>query len=381
MRYYTKVIELISKNIAKNPYIKKVIQIGSINYPGISDIDFILVAYKAFNYSQFKKCFSTKEFPLKLRVFYNYLFCHPPLIVFDEILTNMKYLFPIFNYKTILGADDNEIIISKEMSENSKLFIIIDLIIRDLPRQFLIPLLSKRINCRVSLLKLNQLNLLIQLFKEIYPLNDENFNNYKKNLCDLRSTWFKNSKEQNEEMILEQILDALHNSFKLIELINHYLNQNDEIERNLGNNSPILFKGRGYETFFIDNLSMEKSLLLSYKIHQETQNICTFLPKNLSITLLKYSNFNNRFSNYIKANLSNISLKVLNTFKNNEIEKRNFYINKHLDWLFRNNFPFGFFHDFGFFNNTSNKPSFLQLYRKYILELFQQILLKSFSEI
>lgn len=187
-------------------------EIGSINDPGISDLDIILSIRK-------NNTFSKHDFEF-LATLDSDVFIHQPFAIPEDLFPYLPYLFYASNLK-ILAGEENHLFCEPEFAYERKTldFLICseaaigrlcDLIYQTTIRQHL--------SIRKMLLKLNSIKHNIKLYKNLNgSLNDPNWDKFITEITQLRKSWFSLQRKEQIEKTLRLLSCGITVLLKIID--------------------------------------------------------------------------------------------------------------------------------------------------------------------
>ncbi len=95
---YLEAIRRYVDKIKKNPYVVSVYQIGSFKYPGLSDIDLVIVL------SDNVESFSWNDYSVT-ETYNSDMFMHESFLIQESLMEEIKFLYPLFGLKHIWGKE------------------------------------------------------------------------------------------------------------------------------------------------------------------------------------------------------------------------------------------------------------------------------------
>ncbi|MBS3096847.1 hypothetical protein J4480_05410 [Candidatus Woesearchaeota archaeon] len=293
---YDNVLNQIKKMAAKTKEILSIYTFGEISVPGISDMDFIFVLKKNSKLPSFlKKNYMDKDS--------KYLTFHPFFIVTENIMENIRYIYPNSNFISIYGKEAGIYNPSKSEIKKIKISLTIDFILRHLPVDYLYILLSKRINVRMVLLRLNSMRHSFKIFKDISGKEKLIWENFSKRVYLLRNNWFNLGKGFRENKLLALLKEAVYTSTDFVNEVNIFLSKNKANILSVSQDS-ILFKGNKNRISFVRGWDMEKAIDQMIDHFSKHKNFYSILPISFLKQLCHYSGFNRRLSLYIRKRLN-----------------------------------------------------------------------------
>jgi len=289
--------------------IKSVYTSGIISNPGISDIDFLIIVKNNTAPNLRFAWFGNKE---------QDIVCHPFYIIDENLMENIKWIYPDFNLTLIQGGYIN--INRPEKSEINaiRIFLMLDVILRHFPRDYLEMLIPKWIDTRDALLRLNALNHSISSFKLI-GLKEKRWTNYEKEIKELRSVWFTLRKKEQKKSVLKLLEDATHISMDMINKLSLFL-EREGIVKIFRGNKECTYNGEQNQAFFVEKWDKKKALKRMVDFYPQNKKFYSILPINFLPLFLEYSKEEGLLSNYIKRHLKNCNINY--NIQNKKIIKK-----------------------------------------------------------
>jgi len=298
--YYHKVIDRIkSKYLSDNT--PSIYTWGSVSAPGISDVDIIIVL-KDKTKGLKRAILNKKE---------RYIVCHPFFIIDKEILENIRYIYPNLNLELIKGEKINVNQLKKDSEYYVNIFLSIDIAIRHFPRDCLEMLLRKRIDIRSALLRLNSLSLSLELYKNLINKEEQDFEEYMKEVSSLRKKWFSLKDEERKVKLVSLLNKAITISTKFIERLREVIIKKEIIKIESCSKDTV-YTGMRHRTFFVDDWQPERSVRSMIRFYKQNGKFYSFLPIEFAALFNEYSKASGILSSYIKKNLEieNIRYKL-----------------------------------------------------------------------
>lgn len=283
--------------------IKTIYTSGRISNPGISDIDFLIVVKNNTAPNLKLAWFTKKE---------QDIVCHPFYIIDENIMENIKWIYPDFNL-TLIQGDYININRTKKSEINAiRIFLMLDVILRHFPRNYLEMLIPKWIDTRDALLRLNALNHSISSFRLI-GLKGEKWTYYEKEIKKLRNMWFSIGKKEQKKSILKLLKDATYISMDMIDQLSLFL-EREEIVKIFRGNKECVYNGWQNQTFFVEKWDKKKALKRMIDFYLHNKKFYSVLPLNFLPLFLEYSKEKGVLSSYIRRHLknSNINYSIQN---------------------------------------------------------------------
>ena len=296
LKDYENVLDKIKNKARKTKEILSIYHFGEVKAPGISDIDLIFVLKE--------NC----KLPALLKKHYidndsKYLIFHPFLIFTENIMENIKYIYPNSKYIRIYGKEISLYEPSKSELKKIKTYLIIDTVLRHFPVDHLYVLLSKRVNIRMILLRFNALKYTLNMFKDISGKEKSSWNNFSKNVDYIRKNWFNLNKDLREHKLLDLIKEAAYISTDLLKEVDIFLSKNKHNIVDVRQNN-ILFRGNKNRISFVKDWDAEKSMNQLINHFLLYKNFYSILPISLLKHLCCYSILDGRLSRYIRKRLN-----------------------------------------------------------------------------
>lgn len=296
LKDYENILDKIKKKAKKTKEILSIYHFGEVKAPGISDIDLIFVLKK--------NC----KLPALLKKHYidedsKYLIFHPFLIFTENIMENMRYIYPNSNYVKIYGKEIDIYNLSQSEQKKIKTYLIIDTILRHFPVDHLYILLSKRVNIRMVLLRFNALSHTFRIFNDISGINKQSWRSFSKKADHLRKNWFNLNKDLREYELLNLVKEAVYISTDFLKEVDIFLSKNEANIIDI-NEDEVLFRGTKNRISFVKDWNAEKSMdqLISHFLSY--RNFYSILPISFLKHLCCYSSLNGRLSMYIRKRLN-----------------------------------------------------------------------------
>lgn len=336
------VISAIIKKYSKNKGLISVYNWGDPSVPGISDIDILFVF--SGNVKKPMPFFSRNFNFLSSKA--RYLIRHPFMFIDENSFKNVKYIYPSAKFKLLYGRGININKISSEDNNCSNIALFNDIMLRHCPRDFIEQHISKRINVRDTLLRLNSLKYSTKILENLTKGKNLQWNQKLKLIKNLRKNWFKNM----DFRLLASLNEyALNMSIDMINIFKIFLIKNNIVKINSG--EKLAYNGIKNKSVFIKNWDKEKALEEMLKIAVNKKHFHSILPIELAAQLAEYSKADGRISRYIKDNAEgNISYQI----KHGEvIKKRIGILNSQAELAFKlRHSDFAAFFDFGYRNKS-----------------------------
>ena len=296
---YNKALSKIKKDLSSVKGLSSIYTWGSISNPGISDIDFLLVSKKNGKLKLPLKYKSIFLLNRKLR----YLLFHPFVLIDEESIKDVKYIYPETNFNFIYGKRVKLNQPSKNEKMLVKIHLLIDIAVRHYPRDFTSMLFSKKIDVRNSLLRLGSLKFGIKTFNGISKTKIKNSQDYVSSIEKLRKEWFSLSRKNKDVRLFGLIKKGALISIEIVKNFSNYLEKNRIVQINNKKAVKIAYNGDKNQTIFIKDWSIKKSFEMVNDLYRKKNKIYSVLPLSLSINLIEYSKSKGILSKHIRKNL------------------------------------------------------------------------------
>ena len=339
------------KNFGGN--IKAIYTNGIVSNPGISDID-ILIVIKNNTSPRLKFVWLDKK--------ERNMICHPFYIIDETIMNNIRWIYPDFNLRLIKGHS----MISNQPTKNElrliRIFLMIDVILRHFPSDYLEMLVTKWISVRDALLRLNALNHSIATFKFI-GLKKKEWDSYTKEIKKLRNMWFNIKREEQNNNIVKLLKKATYISIDITSELSQLL-EKEGIVKIKHKTKEIIYNGKQNRAFFVENWNKDNILKRMIDFYPKNKKFYSVLPLNFLPLLLEYSKNDALLGNYIKKHLENSEIEYQIDGKN-MIKKRMELLNRQAFSAFKmKHRHFTAFFDFGYKSTAGMLNKGLYVIRK-----------------
>lgn len=319
LKDYERVLDKIRNKAKKTREILSVYTFGHVSVPGISDIDLIFVLKKGSKLPGFlKKNYIDRDS--------NYMVFHPFFIITENIMKNMRYIYPNSNFVRIYGKEIGIINPSKDELKKIKTYLTTDVILRHFPVDYLYILLSKSLNVRMILVRLNALGHSFKIFNDISGIKKQSWNNFSKRVDNIRKKWFSLDENSREEKIFDLLKEAVCISMDFVEEFDSFLS-NDK--SNFIHAKAAIFKGNKNRISFVKNWNKEKALSRMANHFLKHKNFYSILPTTFLKQLCCYSSAEGRLSQYIRKRLD---IECLQRNMNPVIKKRIQILNEQVEY-------------------------------------------------
>ncbi|MBI2541511.1 hypothetical protein HYV80_02275 [Candidatus Woesearchaeota archaeon] len=295
LKDYENVLDKIRRKAKKTKEILSVYTFGHVSVPGISDIDLIFVLKE------------DSALPGFLRKNYidrdsNYIVFHPFFIITENIMGNMKYVYPNSDFVKVYGRNIPIIEPSRGELKKIKTCLTTDVILRHFPVDYLYILLSKGLNVRMVLVRLNALSHSFKIFYDVTGLKKPEWENFSKRVDNIRKNWFSLGESAREDEIFTLLKEAVYISLNLVSEFDSFLSKD---KRNFTNTQrqTVLFKGNKNRISFVKDWNREDAISGMISHFMEHRNFYSILPISFLKQLCNYSSVNGRLSRYIRKRL------------------------------------------------------------------------------
>lgn len=295
LKDYELVLDRIRRKAKKAKEILSVYTFGNVSVPGISDIDLIFVLKEGSGLPGFlRKNYIDRDS--------NYIFFHPFFIITEDIMKNMMYIYPNSNFVKIYGKEIAINEPSKSELKKIKKCLITDVILRHFPVDYLYILLSKGLNVRMVLLRLNALSHTFKVFYDVAGIKKPEWGIFSKRVNKIRKNWFRMNNNSREEEIFSLLKEAVYTSMDIVSEFDAFLSKD---KRNIINTPRhnVLFKGNKNRISFVKGWNKEKAINQMIIHFLKHRNFYSVLPISFLKQLCSYSSVNGRLSHYIKRRL------------------------------------------------------------------------------
>ena len=349
MKDYEEVYKKIRYICSNNKEILSVYTFGEVKVPGISDIDLIFVLKKSAPLPYFLRKTAIDSSS-------KYVLFHPFFIVSEELMQNIAYIYPNAQLRLIYGKKISIKKLSKPELSLVHQYLINDVILRHFPSDYLNVLLSKRINARMCLLRLNSLHHSFFIFEQLSGIRKKEWNEISNQTNELRKEWFNMPNRTAKLRLIELLKRAAYVSLDFVSAYSKFLkNKVPEIKT-----QNILFKGIQNRISFVDDWDAESSLSEMISHFNKYKNFYSVLPKVLVWQLCSYSSAQGALSAYISKRLrTKCNVKNLNPALLKRIQLLNYQV-EYAMWLKHSHYPC--FFPLGFKNTKGMKNKLIYTY-------------------
>lgn len=352
---YDQTLKKVIKIFSKLKGLNSIYLWGSINNPGISDMDILLVTED-----------NIKKIPFRFRsVFFlekkiRKFVYHPFVLCKASEFSNLKYIYPRTKFKKVYGKEIRTRNIDKTKIDYVKAALLSDLIVRHYPRDFVRTLFSKEVDVRASLLRLGSLKYTLKTLKE-FNINLSSGKIFSEQINKLRENWFFLGKKEQKEKLIFLINMAIKIDIEIIERWDIFLKKRGIIEVS-GKGGEKKYVGDKNKAVFVIGWKKEECITPTKSLSKKDREIIPSLPLSLCINLIEYSKVNGVLSDYIRKNISSESVNYqIDKTYSEVLNKRIKILNNQAELSVKTkhlHFP-GFF-DFGYMHN---KGLFIKLFK------------------
>ena len=296
LKDYERVLDNIRSKAKNTKEILSVYTFGHVSVPGISDIDLIFVLKSGSRLPHFlMRNYIDRDS--------NYLVFHPFFIITEDIMKNMMYIYPNSNFVKIYGKEIKIIGPSKNELKKINTYLTTDVILRHFPVDYLYVLLSKSLNVRMILVRLNALGHSFRVFSDIAGFNKREWMIFSKRVENLRKNWFRLNEKSRDAELFDLLKEAVYISMDFVEEFSSFLSKgkNSIISAKKQN---IIFKGNKNRISFVKDWNKERALNQMISHFVKYKNFYSILPISLLKQLCCYSSADGRLSTYIRRRLS-----------------------------------------------------------------------------
>jgi len=252
---------------------------------------------------------------------------HPPFFISEKLFINYKRFFPSSNLRLLWGKK----IRFNKPDKYDKLLMDLDNFFICYPREYITQLLTKKIDVRWCLSRLNAIKYNIGYLSK-NKKNTKHYGRFINEIKNLRKNWFKfgNGKYMGLIKLIEKAIPFTYQlsfDFKK-ELFKNNIIKNRKFKHKI----QAFFIYKGKNTVFMNIKDYKKGLEMSKKIYYNTNQIVSILPPELCLNLFHYSKYNGHINKVINNALT-IFEDLGETKLSKKIEQRSEYINKHINFV------------------------------------------------
>tara|TARA_Y100000310_G_scaffold345466_1_gene465298 strand:+ start:6247 stop:7440 length:1194 start_codon:yes stop_codon:yes gene_type:complete len=291
LKDYDGVLNKIKDKAKRAKEVLSIYTFGKIGIPGISDIDLIFVLKENSKLPKFLKNYYVDKQS-------KYILLHPFFIIPEKIMKNIKYIYPNSDFVNIYGKKIDIYNPSRTELKKIKTYLTADVILRHFPVDHLYTLLSKNIDVRMALVRLNAFRHSFSIFRDITGKEKQSWRNLSKKISYLREKCFTMKKIRLQKKLLDVLKESIYISTDFIREFDA------AIYKNKLRNKNVIFKGTKNRISLIDSWNGHKAIdqMLNHFIRY--RNFYSILPINLLNQLCAYSSLSGRLSRYIRKRLS-----------------------------------------------------------------------------
>jgi len=296
IKEYVGTVEKIGKKYLVNN-IEAVYTDGTISNPGISDIDIILVA---------KNSSAPKLKFVWLNKNERNMVCHPFYIIDRNTMKNIRWMYPDFKLELVKGKKiDIKNPTEKEL-KCLRIFLMVDIMIRHFPRDYLEMTVPKLINVRNALLRLNALNHSISTFGML-GIRKKEWDSYAKEVKELRNAWFEISEQEKTKSVVKLLKNAILISMSMIDELS-LLIKKEGLTSIISGKGECIYNGSQNMAFFVEKWDKHSALKRMAGFYMQNKKFYSVFPLNLLPLLMEYSKGEGLLSSYMQKNLENSSI-------------------------------------------------------------------------
>jgi hypothetical protein len=276
---YQRAIDSFVDKIGKATCVKSVYRIGSIESPGISDIDLYIVFDD--HISSHYGAFSVKNICSKEE---RYFFLHDPGFVNSHLFENIFEWNPVFQLRKVYGENIEP---NKKINKVNlhHIGILVKILITKIPRVIIAELSRPKINIRLLIMQLNSFKHTIALYQEITGDDNDELQMFVEEITEIRNSWFENSRRTNILRLTECINNLVSAVSLLITTTTMYLREFDFVDKfvkQLKAYRKIEFSNHYFRTNFI-RIGNDFDVLKDYI--REGNGLQIYLPLELAYFL------------------------------------------------------------------------------------------------
>ncbi len=295
VRDYDDAISRLINLSKKDNNVLSIYTFGEVKCPGISDLDFIFVLKDTNKLPRF-----LRHMP-KDKIF-NYVIYHPFFIIDKEIMENMDYIYPTSDFRHIYGKKITIKRLSNKEFRQSLIFLTADVVFRHYPSDFITTLLSKRINVRMCLLRLNSLGHSIDTYMKIKGNARKDWKTFRREILDLRKNWFDINPNIRREKVIRLMKQGVYISQEFIDKFKGIYVK--EIQKKIKAKQDVLFKGTKIRLSFVNGFDKDDSTKEIIKHFKKYSTFYSIFPIDYVYQLWVYASLKGRLSSYIRRRLS-----------------------------------------------------------------------------
>ena len=266
---YKFALDYLLEKITRWNTIKSIYQVGSVSFPGLSDIDLLIVMKSNRRDISFR--YSIKNLPED----FQYMCSHDGWLIDEKTFKNLHYWFPYFNLNHVYGT---ELELDETHKDNLTLqsILLVNYLITKVPSDFLLySCLKGYFYERVMENMVNSLRHSLFLWAKICPAGDRiEYRNFTDEYQLFRKEYFNLSENLRLDKLREYVVSAIMLGYQLIEDMNKYLCANwfgdislpTEISFKTGDKQLVFKKSFSSEEALSDMLDLVDSPIMYYPI-------------------------------------------------------------------------------------------------------------------
>lgn len=343
------------ENVSRYPCVEAIYQLGNISVPGISDMDFIFVINPrailpgmAVSLSRLHRTLGGRE---------KYLICHEPMgILTEDLFSNINWLLPSAEFKKVTGKTPDIRFPAEPDRAMLKLLVLTDYARAFWPWEFLRYATDKRIDARMTLLRLNSFKHSICMYNEL--VKEETFGlDFCGRLDKLRIDWFDAPREKSTEILKGLIEHSVELGWMMIEKLSELITRQKMIASDADSQISAEFENVRRHYFFADRWSAaEAGKIFSFGRAKFGLQI-HLLPASFVWPLVQYARAEGLLSRRIRSNLHICNEKRM--VYHETAQRRAAIMNEHLGFICAYGWLNGIFtaNDFGMFDEGYLHPS------------------------
>lgn len=333
--------------ISRIPDVKGIYRVGNISVSGISDIDLVVVLNDELKHSTYKN-YSINGLDEKAK----YLFMHNPLILNEKTFRALN-LFSVSDYLEEIKPCNQEINFKKLSLQEESSRKIADLVDfnGDLTWNYTYTLVSGQCPVRQTIAQLSKLRKNIEYFKGVTGQSKSSWDEYIKEIADLRKNWFLSETKEKKTIIVGLLKKALGAIYELNFCLEEYLEEQSYIKRMRMPNFLLVQHNYQRFTIFYNNSNgcmLDKYYEVTHSLYKKNRQwhkwFLVFLPLSFCSQWMFYRNADGEFSNAFKRYLPEIR-EIQDAVENDTYRdillKRTELLNEQANFLKKNRFSYG----------------------------------------
>lgn len=294
MDFYEKAKREFVTKFSKYSGTLAIYQIGSVSFPGISDLD-MMVIFK----DDVRKLPLGLRYPNFLDEESKYCFPHPPAFYKESWCEFIYQIQPYSEPNHLWGKKIDYLNCDTTDKRVLRIITLWDIILSEYPGIFLYCFLRKKIYVRYVLARLGGLKHAVEMFAEIGGEKPEDWKGTFEQIEYLRAGWFNLSSNERLKRLLDGIKNALVVSVELIELFGEFLFS--EFGEFIGDAG--IYIGSNDFICFQKDWDKKESLSTSLYTYSRTGACVSILPCQYSLLLSKYAGNKTRLGRHIRKRL------------------------------------------------------------------------------